>query len=302
MRAIEFAEYGGSDVLRGRDVDLPEPGPGQVRVAVRVAGVNPFDWKLRSGAMAGVVRLSLPHRPGLELAGVVDAAGAGAPAAVGDEVFGWAETGSYAEYALASVIAAKPRALTWRDVAALPTAGEAALRGLRLLDVGEGDVLLVHGAAGAVGGFATQLAVARGATVIGTGGDRSADTIRSSGATPVRYGDGLVERVRAVSPRVDAVLDAAGRGALPDSVELRGGTDRVLTLADTAAFDLGIPFSSGEPGGQSADVLTELADLAATGRLVVRHARSYPLAEAARAQDDSATGHSGGKITLDVRG
>ncbi|MEV0679077.1 NADP-dependent oxidoreductase [Actinosynnema sp. NPDC050436] len=302
MRAIEFAEYGGSDVLRPLDVDLPDPGPGQVRVAVRVAGVNPFDWKLRSGAMVGVVELSLPHRPGLELAGVVDAVGAGAGFAVGDEVFGWALTGSYAEFALASVVAAKPPALTWHDAAALPSAGEAALRGLRLLDVAEGDVLLVHGAAGAVGGSATQLAVARGATVIGTGADRSADTIRSYGGTPVRYGDGLVDRVRAVSPRVDAVLDAAGKGALPDSVELRGGVDRIVTLADPAAFELGITFSGGEPGDQNAGVLAELAELTVTGRLVVRHARSYPLAEAARAQDDSATGHSGGKITLDVRG
>ncbi|CCH30825.1 NADP-dependent oxidoreductase [Actinosynnema sp. NPDC047251] len=302
MRAIEFAEYGGSDVLRLRDVDLPEPGPGEVRVAVRVAGVNPFDWKLRGGAMADVVKLTLPHRPGLELAGVVDAVGDGAPAAVGDEVFGWARTGSYAEYALASVVVAKPDVLTWHDAAALPAAGEAALRGLRLLDVRAGDVLLIHGAAGAVGGLATQLAVARGATVIGTGGESSAEVIRSYGATPVRYGEGLVERVRAVTRQVDAVLDTAGKGALPDSIELRGGKDRILTLADLAAFDLGIPFSGGEPGDQNAGVLAELSDLAATGRLVVRHARSYPLAEAARAQDDSATGHSGGKITLDVRG
>ena len=298
MRAIEFAEYGSSDVLGLQEVEVPEPGPGQVRVAVRSAGVNPLDWKLRSGVMADVMRLRLPHRPGLELSGVVDAVGPDARFEVGDEVFGWPRTGSYADYALASVLAPKPEALSWQDAAALPVAGEAAMRGLRLLGVSEGEVLLIHGASGAVGSLAAQLAVARGATVIGTTGDSSAELVRSFGATPVRYGAGLVERVRAVSPRVDAVLDTAGQGALPDSVELRGGTERIVTLADPAAFDMGITFTSSSD--QTAEVLTELAEQAASGRLRIRHARSYPLAEAAQAQDDSATGHSGGKITLDI--
>ncbi|MBW4717158.1 NADP-dependent oxidoreductase [Saccharothrix obliqua] len=300
MRAIEFAEYGSPDVLRPHDVAVPEPGPGQARVAVRVAGVNPMDWKLRGGAMADVIPLRLPHRPGLELAGVVDAVGDGAPVAVGDEVFGWARTGSYAEFALASVIVRKPESLSWADAAALPVAGEAALRGLRLLSVGAGDVLLIHGASGVVGGLATQLAVARGATVIGTSGERGAETVRALGAIPVRYGDGLVRRVRDTGLRVDAVLDAAGFGALPDSVALLGGTERIVTLADPAAFELGITFSGGEPGDQNTGVLAELGDLAASGRLVVRHAAAYPLSEAARAQFESAGGHSGGKITLRV--
>ncbi|MEV0698897.1 NADP-dependent oxidoreductase [Saccharopolyspora sp. NPDC050389] len=300
MRAIEFATYGGPDVLELREVPVPEPGPGQARVAVRAAGVNPLDWKLRSGAMSDVAPLAFPHRPGLEFAGVVDAVGDGAPVEVGDEVLGWSETGSYAEYALSSVLTRKPESLTWRDAAALPVAGEAALRGLRLLEVGAGDVLLIHGASGAVGALATQLAVARGATVIGTCGDSGTEFVRSLGATPVRYGDGLVERVREISPGVDAVLDAAGHGALPDSVELRGGTDRIVTLADPAAFGMGITFSGGEPGDQNSAVLRELVDQVASGRLRIRHARSYPLAEAARAHDDSATGHSGGKLTLDI--
>ncbi|GAA2785632.1 NADP-dependent oxidoreductase [Saccharopolyspora taberi] len=297
MRAIEFAEYGSSEVLTLQEADLPEPGPGQARVAVRFAGVNPFDWKVRAGIMPGVVRL--PYRPGLELSGVVDAVGEGAAVAVGDEVLGWAATGSYAEYALASVLVPKPETMSWQDAAALPVAGEAALRAVGLLAVESGEVVLIHGASGVVGSLATQLAVARGATVIGTCGGDSAEIVESLGATPVAYGEGLVERVRAISPRIDAVLDAAGKGALPDSMELRGGTERIVTLADPAAFDLGITFSS--KGNQNTEVLTELTDLAAADRLLIRQARSYPLAEAAQAQDDSATGHSGGKILLDLR-
>lgn len=300
MRAIEFAAYGGSDVLELREVPVPEPGPLQARVAVRAAGVNPLDWKLRSGAMADNVPLALPHRPGLEFSGVVEAVGEGAPVEVGDEVFGWSDTGSYADCALSSVLTRKPEALTWRDAAALPVAGEAALRGLRLLGVGADEVVLIHGASGVVGSLATQLAVARGATVIGTCGQGGDELIRSLGGIPVHYGDGLAERVREISPRVDAVLDAAGHGALPDSVQLRGGTERIVTLADPAAFGMGITFSGGEPGDQNSEVLQELATQVASGRLRIRHARSYPLAEAARAQDDSATGHSGGKLTLDV--
>jgi NADPH:quinone reductase-like Zn-dependent oxidoreductase len=265
--------------------------------------VNGIDGKIRAGEMG---EQSLPQRPGLEFSGVVDAAGQNAPAQVGDEVFGWTVTGdalialpfggAYAEYALAEIVAPKPAELSWTDAAALPVAGETALRSLRLLEVQPGEVLLVHGGSGVVGAVATQLAVAQGVTVIATTGDANADYVASLEATPVRYAEGLVDRVRAINPRVDA----AGFGVLPDSITLRGGTDRIITLADPAAADLGVTFSPGEPSDHTPGVLSELADKAMSGELRIRHAGSYQLTQAAQAQQVSATGHAGGKITLTV--
>lgn len=299
MRAITFAEYGGPDVLRLSEVPLPEPGPGQVRVAVRAIGVNPIDWKIRGGGMRQNFAVSFPHIPGLEVAGVVDAAGDDAGLSVGDEVFGWSETGAYAEYALASVVTPKSSSLSWADAAALPVAGETALRVLKLLEVADGETLLIHGASGMVGRFATQVAVAKGATVIGTAGSRSLDDLKSLGAIPVQYGDGWLDRVRdAVDGPIDAVFDAAGHGVLPQSVELRGTTDRIITIADGAAFNLGVPFSTG--GSQTREILAEIAGWVTDRGVRVAQGKSFPLAEAAAAQSESEAGHPGGKITLTV--
>ncbi|MFI5609651.1 NADP-dependent oxidoreductase [Amycolatopsis sp. NPDC051903] len=300
MRAITFAEYGGPDVLRLSEVPVPEPGPGQVRVAVRRAGVNPIDWKIRSGAMAEGSAPDRPQIPGAELSGVVDAVGDGAGFAVGDEVFGWPVTGSYADYALAETVARKPADLSWEDAAALPVAGETALRVLRLLDVKPGEVLLIHGASGTVGRFATQAAVALGATVIGTAGQRSLADVKALGAIPVLYGDGWPQRVREAADRpVAAVFDASGHGVLPDSVELLGSKDRVVTIADGAAFELGLPFSAGTTEDATPEVLAEILRYVARG-LQIAQGSSYPLEQAGAAQQESQAGHPGGKITLVV--
>ncbi|KIF75964.1 NADPH:quinone reductase [Streptomyces sp. 150FB] len=302
MQAIVFDEFGGPDVLHLKEIDEPHAGPGEVRVAVRVAGVNPVDFKVRHGWMEQAFHTPLPAVPGTEVAGVVDETGEGVTGfAVGDEVVGWAKGGSYAQHALTGVIAHKPAALSWEQAVGIPVAGETSARVLDLLDVKEGETLLVHGAAGAVGSVAVQLAVARGATVIGTASERNHDFVRSLGATPVTYGDGLVERVRALAPQgVDAVLDTAGKGALPDSIELRGGTtDRVVTIADMAAGDLGVTFSSGgiPPEKQRAG-LAEHLTLAADGALHVRIGERYALADAAKAQAESEAGHAAGKLVI----
>ncbi|WP_410661578.1 NADP-dependent oxidoreductase [Amycolatopsis sp. lyj-112] len=293
MRAITITQYGEPDVLRLSEVPLPEPGPGQVRVAVKAAGVNPIDWKIRSGAMAEVRPVEFPHILGLELAGVVDAAGEGAGFAVGDEVFGWSATGAYAEYALANTVARKPAGLSWAEAATLPIAGETALRVLGELEVKPGETVLIHGASGQVGRFATQIAVALGAAVIGTAGARSLDEVKALGAIPVQYGDSWVERVREAAPGpVDAVFDAAGFGVLADSVALLGSPDRLITIADPAAFAQGLTFSA--IGTETQELLEDLL----TRELKIKLGSAYPLAEVAEAHRESFTGHAGGKITL----
>lgn len=301
MQAIVFEEFGGPDVLHVKEVEEPHPGPGQIRVAVRAAGVNPLDYKIRRGWMQQAFATPLPAIPGLEFAGVVDETGEGVTdAAVGDEVLGWTATGAYAPYALAETLVPKPASLGWDEAAAIPVAGETARRVLDELAVRDGETLLVHGAAGSVGSMAVQLAVARGAIVIGTAAPANHEYVRSLGAIPVAYGDGLVGRVRAAAPQgVDAVFDVAGKGALPDSIELRGGTtDRIITIADPDAGKYGVPYSSGGTLEQKRSGLAENVRLAAEGALRLNIARVFPLAEAAEAQATSEGGHAGGKLVI----
>ncbi|MFD6292385.1 NADP-dependent oxidoreductase [Streptomyces sp. NPDC060205] len=303
MKAIVFDAFGGTEVLHQTEVEVPQPGPGQVRVQVKAVGVNPVDGKIRSGIMEAIFPTILPAIPGGEIAGIIDAVGEGVDQyKVGDEVLGWSETGSYAQYALAdaTVLAPKPAGLDWTQAAALPVASDGAERVLDLLDVKAGETLLIHGASGALGTIAVQLATARGAHVIGTAGPNNQEYVTSLGATALVYGDGLVERVRALAPNgVDAVFDAAGKGALEDSITLRGGTDRIVTTADFRARELGIVFAEG-PQRRSATRLAELARKAADGDLTITVGATYPLADAAKAQQTSDAGHGRGKLVLTV--
>ncbi|WP_217240159.1 NADP-dependent oxidoreductase [Streptomyces sp. AC555_RSS877] len=298
MKAILFDRFGGTEVLREADIEVPQPGPGQIRVRVKAAGLNALDGKIRSGALEAVFPTAFPSVPGGELAGVVDALGEGVQdVQVGDEVLGWSDSGSYAQYALATTVAPKPAGLDWQHAVALPVAGATAERVLNLLGVTAGETVLMHGAAGSVGTLAVQLATARGARVIATAGPANQDYLTSLGATATLYGEGLVERVRALAPDgVDAVFDVAGKGALEDSITLRGGTERIVTIADFSAYQLGITFSS-SPRERSAVDLTTLAQDAATGK-VVTTVTAYPLAEAATAQQVSDAGHVRGKLVL----
>jgi NADPH:quinone reductase-like Zn-dependent oxidoreductase len=306
-KSIVFTEYGSADVLRLTETDVPEPGPGQVRIAVRVAGVNPLDHKIRAGYLQQVFPVTFPKVPGVEAAGVVEAVGEGVTdLAVGDEVFGPTVTGSYAEQALAAAatLGRKPASLGWEQAAALPVAAETTFRALELLDLKPGETLLVHGAAGGVGTVAVQFAVARGVRVVGTASEANHAHLRALGAIPVLYGDGLVERVRAAAPDgIDAALDAAGRGeVIPDSIELTGGTERVVTIADAmGAGKHGVRFTSGgadEYRGKPA--FEEALALVAEGKLELPIHATFPLAEAADAQRASESGHLTGKIVITV--
>lgn len=301
-RTVQFHEYGGPDVLRVVDAPVPNPGPGQVRVAVRAAGVNPIDSKILQGFMQEVMPLTLPAGLGSDLAGIVEQVGTGVESfQVGDEVLGSSLTPAISEYALADSanLVMKPAEVSWEVAGSVAGAGGTAWSVLNRLRVRRGETLLVHAAAGGVGTFAVQLAVARGARVIGTASERNFDYLESIGAEPVSYGDGLLERVRGMAPHgVDAVLDASGRGEIPLSIELAGGPERVLTLVAFDAADTGIQVFAGGTGDERGPALREIVPLIEKGTVIVPIWRAFPLEETAAALHTSNSGHLRGKIVV----
>ncbi|MEP6893466.1 MAG: NADP-dependent oxidoreductase [Gaiellaceae bacterium] len=299
MKAVTYSRFGGPDVLELSEREPLPPAAGEVRLKVRAASVNPIDIKIRRGMMPGIP-VRFPITPGLDVAGTVEIVGDGVnDVEAGDEVLGVASSGAYAERALARVWTTKPERVSWELAACLPTVGEAAFRALKHLGVGAGQTLLIHGAAGSVGAIATQLATSRGVTVIGSVSDTDAERVSSVGAIPVRYGEGLVERVREVAPdAVDAVLDTAGQGVLGDSIELAGGPDHVITLADPDARAYGVRFTGADPTDRAWEALARLAEFAAADALELPIWCTYPLAEAAHAHADIEEGRNHGKIVL----
>jgi len=297
VKAARFSQFGGPEVLEIVDLPDPHPGPGQVRIAVRAAGVNPSDWKKRKGLMDG----ELPQTMGHEAAGVVDELGEGvADVAVGDRVFGFsAEGAAQAELAVLSYYAPIPSSLDFPGAAALPAAIETATRALDQLGAASGSTLLINGASGSVGSAAVQLAVVRGARVIGTASPASHGYLRSLGAEPVAYGEGLAGRVRALAPDgVDAALDVAGSGVLPELIELAGGPEHVVTIADFGGSqEHGVRFSSGDTG-RAVHALAEIGELIESGRFSLPVAQTFPLAEIAEAHRVSEDGHVRGKLVV----
>ncbi|MFF0038888.1 NADP-dependent oxidoreductase [Streptomyces mirabilis] len=301
--AIRFSAYGNTDVLTLAEVPLPEPGEGQVRVRVKAAGVNPLDWKIRKGFLSGGVPLAAPTGTGTELSGVIDALGPGVTSRrVGQAVFGRsADRGAAAAFDLAAAdeLVGKPDWLSFEQAAALPVAAETAYRALRELGVGAGQSLLIHAAAGGVGLLAAQVARTWGVTVIGTASERNHAFLREIGVTPVAYGQGLADRVRAAAPQgVDAVLDGSGQGVLPASIELTGSPDKVLTIADLAAAEHGVRFSA--PSGPLTGGLDELLPLLENGQVRMPIDSVFPLAKTADAHQHSEGGHLRGKIVITV--
>src|SRR5580658_3356793 len=298
LKAVRFSQFGGPEVLEIVDLPEPHPGPGQVRIAVRAAGVNPSDWKKRKGLMDS----ELPQTMGYEAAGVVDELGeGGADAAVGDRVFGFsAEGAAQAELAVLSYYAPIPSSLDFPGAAALPAAIETATRALGQLGAGSGSTLLINGASGSVGSAAVQLAVVRGVRVIGTASPANHDYLRSLGAEPVAYGEGFVERVRALAPYgVDVALDVAGSGVLPELIELAGGREHVVTITDFGgAKKYGVRFSSGSDSGRAVHAIGEIGQLIEAGRFSLPVAQTFPLAEIAEAHRVSEDGHVRGKLVL----
>jgi NADPH:quinone reductase-like Zn-dependent oxidoreductase len=304
--------YGGPEVLSVVDEPVAEPGPGQARIEVRAAGVNPVDYKVYSGRM-GADPARLPLRLGSEASGVVTAVGEGAlgpagPVNTGDEVIAFRAPGAYAAGLVvpAQALVPKPPALDWAQASGLMLTGVTAWHALAVTQVHEGDTVLIHGASGGVGTMAVQLAVGRGALVIATASPARHEFLRQLGATPVAYGDGLADRVREVARRgVDAALDLAGTDEATEvSMELVADRGRIVTIvASRRAFDLGFKVIGGAPGADPgteirAAARLDLARLVREGQLRVFVTRTFRLAEAADAHRLIMEGHVGGKIAL----
>lgn len=299
MKATQFNAYGEPSVLQLVEVDEPHAGPGEIRIAVRAAGVNAIDWKIRAGHLREMMPLSLPAGSGLDAAGIVDEIGDGVEGvALGDAVFG---TGSntYAEHAVLADWAPKPDGLSFAEAAGYPVAVATAQRILDLVRVDADQTVLISGAAGGVGSASVQFARARGASVIGTASQGNQRYLEELGAIATTYGQGLVERVRTVAPTgVDAALDIAGSGVIPELIELTGDASKVVSIADFAAGDHGAQVSGG--GGDRRAALAEAALLFETGKLRIPVANTFTLHEAAAAHAASQTGHVAGRTVIVV--
>lgn len=299
MKAIQFKEYGGPEVLQLVDVEEPHAGPGQVRIAVRAAGVNPADYKLRAGYHREFRPLHLPAGIGAEASGVVDEVGEGVTGvAVGDAVFGKGPN-AFAEFAVLSAWARKPEKMSFEEAAATGSSAETAIRILNEVGIKAGETLLVSGAAGGVGSAVVQLARRRGITVIGTATEPKHDYLRSLGAIPTTYGPGLVERVKALAPNgVQAAFDIVGSGVIPELIELTGNPSKVLTiLLSEAKHGTLSSFAEQKDPGKA---MVEAAKAFEEGKFRMRVDRTFPLAKAGEATAVSSERRTMGKLVLVV--
>jgi len=302
--AFGFSRYGGTDVQEVLDVERPAPGAGELLVAVRAAGVNPVDWKIREGYLAEVMPLSLPAVLGREVAGVVEEVGQDVDGfSVHDEVLGTVAPGSggYAEYTLvtANTATKKPPQVSFTDAAALPVAAGTAYDAIGQLALGEGESLLINGIGGGVGVAAAQLARDLAVFVLGTGSEEKRELAEAMGATLVPYGDGIADRVREIMPNgVDAILDLVGGDALRSVADLVSDRSRLLTTTDPdAAAEVG---GGGVERDGSGAVLAEIVALVAEGKLDPHVSDVVPLDRAAEALASVESGHTRGKVVISV--
>lgn len=307
MKALEYSDFGGVDRFLLTDRDKPHIGPDTLVVRVVAAGINPVDYKVREGKLRGLIDTLLPAVPGWDVAGVVEQVGLDTPEfAVGDEILAYGRAdvvqhGSLAEYMPVPVrtAARKPEGMSFEQAAALPLAGLTALQTLERAKVGEGQTVLIHGASGGVGSFGVQLAALRGARVVGTASARNHDYLRSLGAEPLAYGDGLVDAAHSLVPEgFDVIVDYAGGSSLDSVPDLLASGGTVVSIAD--------PRARTEFGGHyvwvrpNAEQLAHLAQLVADDSLRVEIAGAYALEQASAAFAALESGHARGKIVVTV--
>ena len=300
MRAATINEFGAPDVLQVHQMSRPAVRPGDVLVKVVAAGVQLTDAAIRAGWTPPGAQIKFPQILGNEFAGVIEEVGADAGSfEAGDEVAGFNLLGCYAEYVAvpSSQIVTKPADVPWQVAGSLSASGQTAHTAFEDLDVGAGDVVLVC-AAGGVGTIFTQLAARAGATVIGTASEANHEHVRSLGATPVTYGAGQVDRIRAVRDQIDVVFDAAGHENLRAAVELAENRHRVATIVDMAlANELGCRIVRSRRDGARLAGLMNRVD---AGELFVHVRSNYRLDQVADAHREVETGHGRGKVVLQI--
>jgi NADPH:quinone reductase len=306
MQAVRYDRFGGLEVLEVREVAEPVPGGGEVLVEVRAAGINPGESSLRAGAMAEMYPSVFPSGQGSDLAGVITRVADGATGwAIGDEVLGWVDTrASHAEYVAVPVehLVARPASVPWPVAGGLFVAGATAWAAVRAVAPRPGEVIVVSGAAGGVGGLAVQLAVERGATVIGIAGESNHAWLKDHGVTPIGYAGGLgvvADRIRDVAPAgVAAFVDTFGQGYVDLALRLGVPPDRIDTVIDFDAVQRhGVQGAGNAEGANLAD-MTALVDRLVDGRLELPIAATYPLAAVRAAFAELEKRHTRGKIVL----
>ena len=302
MKAVRFDEYGGADVVKVVDVPRPTPGPRQVLVQVKAAGINPGEAKIRAGLLHARWPATFPSGQGSDLAGIVAETGLGVTGfSAGDEVIGFTDhRASQAEYVVVEEqnLTAKPAAVPWEVAGALFVAGATAYAAVRAVALTEGDTVLVSGAAGGVGSLAVQLARRAGATVIGLASEANHPWLAGHGVVPVTYGDGVADRIRHAAGKVDAFVDTFGADYVQLALELGVEPSRIDTIANFEAVARYGVKGEGSAAGASASVLAELAGLIAAGQLEVPVAATFPLDRVQDAYRLLARGHILGKVVL----
>jgi NADPH:quinone reductase-like Zn-dependent oxidoreductase len=304
MKAHLLNSYGPDSLVLG-EIDEPTAAAGQVKVSIEAIGINPLDWKISNGYLAEMMPLPLPAVIGTDIAGTVLEVGDGVEGfAVGDRVVGFADSGAYAQNAVtrAARLARIPDGLSPEQAVTLATSAETSQRGLSLLAPAPASTVVVNGAAGAVGSAVVQILVADGHTVIGTASPDNHDYLRSLGATPVTYGETMIEEITAAAPQgVDAAFDTAAQnfisrvnGLIPAS--------RIVTIADFAAGAQGAIVAGGDPTALTAETLPPVLDLAARGAFRTEITRLFPFEQVPQALALSQGGHLRGKIVVSGAG
>jgi NADPH:quinone reductase-like Zn-dependent oxidoreductase len=302
MKAVRFDQYGDEEVLEIVEIPRPVPGPGEVLVQVKAAGINPGEAKIREGMLHSRFPATFPSGEGSDLAGVVTAVGTGVTGvAEGEDVIGYTDNrASHAEYAVVEArnLTPKPAAVPWEVAGSLFVVGATAYAAVQAVGLQPGDVVVVSGAAGGVGSIAVQLARLAGATVIGLASEPNHEWLAGFGVIPVSYGDGVEDRIRQAADHVDALVDTQGGGYVDLALALGVEPSRIDTIADFAAVQEHGVKGDASAVGASAKTLAELAGLIADGKLQVPIAATYPLADVRDAYRDLADGHTHGKIVL----
>ncbi|MCW2661028.1 MAG: putative oxidoreductase [Mycobacterium sp.] len=302
-RAVRFDRYGDRDVLYVADVDTPSPGPGEVVVEVRAAGINPGEAAIRTGAMQDMFPATFPSGEGSDLAGVVTAIGPGVTEfSVGDEVLGFSfRRSSHATHTAVPVnqLIPKPPQLSWEVAGSLYVVGATAYAAVRAVDPKPGETVAVSAAAGGVGVLTVQLLLLRKARVLGIAGPGNADWLRAHGVTPVAYGDGLADRLREAAPDgIDAFIDLFGPDYVQLAVDLGVAPERIDTVISfEKAGEVGAK-TEGSVDASTPEVLAEIANLIASGTIDFEVAGTYPLDRVADAFEELERRHTRGKIVL----